>query len=213
AGNGEGNWPNWPPELEPEHAVGVLLAIFTGNRGCNLYFFSCNDLDGLAIPGHRAAGPEKQRLTGDLFWKLQLLCGNHFAIVPAAVDDKVPAPFWDRDVTVCAARYRAPGFGRPAGSWHAGRSTRAEGLRPGAALFHRQVHHRIALSSAFCADQVAGQMVYRYGDLAPGRRSCGAGRSDFCHLPAYAGPSNQLDCAVAGRRVVGRSLGVGGAAC
>src|SRR2546430_12443172 len=39
----------------------VLLTIFTGNRRCNLYFFSCDHLDGLAIPGHRAAGLEKQR--------------------------------------------------------------------------------------------------------------------------------------------------------
>src|SRR4029077_641788 len=145
---------------------GVLLVIFTGNRRRDLYFFSGDDVDGLAIPGHRAAGLEKQRRTSDLFWKLQLLCRNAFAIVPAVVDDKVPAPFWYRDVAVRAARYRAPRFSRPAGSWHAGRSARAERLRPGAALFHRQVHHRIALSSAFRPDQVAGQMVYRYCNLA-----------------------------------------------
>ena len=213
AGKCAGNWPNGPTELEPEHAVGVLLVIFTGNRRCNLYFFSCDHLDGLAIPGHRAAGLEKQRRTCDLFWKLQLLCGNNFAVVPVAVDDQVPAAFWYRDVAVRAAHYGPHGFRRPAGSWDVGRSTRFEGLRPGAPLFHRQIHHRIALSSAFCPDQVAGQMVYRYRDLAHGRRSCRASRSDFCHFPASAGPSNQLDCAGAGQRVAGGSLGCAATIC
>ncbi len=189
-----------------KYAIGVFLVIFEGHCRGNLYFFSRNNVDGLAILGHCAASSGQKRCTG---W-LSLATSTFMPAYSRWCSRYFSPP--DFSVSLASVHryssFRLPCFLGSAGLLvfgTLGAAHRTERVRPGAALFPGQVHHRIALPSAVRPDQVTGQMVHRYCDLAPGRRSGGRDGSDLCHHSASAGPANQLDCARAGEWMAGGS--------